>query len=159
LFSGRSDAHLRKSSEYDPFECMGILPLTRAAETSSRSTHMARNARSARPLIDHDVIRRWAEERGAKPSCVRETGADDDIGMIRLDFPGYTGEGKLEEISWDDWFDKFDESGLALLVQDETARGQQSNFSKLVRRDTAEASERGGSARQYPASCCVDPEM
>jgi hypothetical protein len=37
--------------------------------------------------------------------------------MIRLDFPGYGGEESLEEISWDEWFDKFDERNLALLVQ------------------------------------------
>lgn len=108
---------------------------------------MARNASSARPLTDHDEIRRWAEERGAKPTCVRGTGNNGDVGMIRLDFHGYSGEGKLEEISWDEWFDKFDESGLALLVQDETARGQRSNFNKLVSRDTVESSERGGSSR------------
>jgi hypothetical protein len=51
---------------------------------------MARNARSARPLIDHDVIRRWAEERGARATCVRGTGGKVDTGMIRLDFPGYS---------------------------------------------------------------------
>jgi hypothetical protein len=108
---------------------------------------MARTSASARPLTDHEEIRRWAEARGAKPTCVRGTGNNQDVGMIRLDFPGYSGEGKLEEISWDEWFDKFDESGLALLVQDETARGQRSNFNKLVSRDTAESSERGRSSR------------
>jgi len=36
--------------------------------------------------------------------------------MIRLDFPGYSGERSLEPIDWDDWFDKFEESNLALLV-------------------------------------------
>jgi hypothetical protein len=106
---------------------------------------MARTSASSRPLTDHNEIRRWAEERGAHPACVRGTGASDDVGMIRLDFPGYSGEGKLEEISWDEWFDKFDESGLALLVQDETARGQKSNFNKLVSRETAGISGDGSS--------------
>src|SRR5689334_16665830 len=105
---------------------------------------MARTAASARPLTDHDEIRRWAEERNAKPACVRRTGGGGDVGMIRLDFPGYSGEGSLEEISWDDWFQKFDESNLALLVQEQTARGQQSNFNKLVSRETAEESGRNG---------------
>jgi hypothetical protein len=59
--------------------------------------------------------------------------------MIRLDFPGYRREGSLEEINWDEWFRKFDEIGLALLVQEQTARGQKSNFNKLVKRETAEA--------------------
>jgi hypothetical protein len=98
---------------------------------------MAHSSASSRPLTDHDEIRRWAEERNAKPSCVRSTGDKNDVGMIRLDFPGYTGEGSLEEISWDEWFDKFDESSLALLVQDHTASGEKSNFNKLVSRETA----------------------
>jgi hypothetical protein len=65
--------------------------------------------------------------------------------MIRLDFPGFTGEGKLQPISWDDWFQSFDENKLALLVQEQTARGQKSNFNKLVSRETAESGGRGGS--------------
>jgi hypothetical protein len=64
--------------------------------------------------------------------------------MIRLDFPGYTGEGKLQEISWDDWFRSFDENNLALLVQERTAGGQKSNFNKLVSR---ERSSQGGGSR------------
>jgi len=90
---------------------------------------------SAHPLTDHDEIRRWAEERDAKPSCVKGTGGKGDVGMIRLDFPGYSGEQSLREISWDEWFEKFDEGDLALLVQDETASGEKSNFNKLVKRE------------------------
>jgi hypothetical protein len=54
--------------------------------------------------------------------------------MIRLNFPGYSGEGSLQAISWDDWFSQFDDNQLALLVQDRTASGERSNFNKLVRR-------------------------
>jgi len=68
--------------------------------------------------------------------------------MLRLDFPGYSGEDKLEEISWDEFFEKFDERGLSLLVQDRTARGQQSNFNKLVSRETAAGTGGGGSRRK-----------
>ena len=99
---------------------------------------MARSSAAARPLTDHDEIRRWAEERSARPSRVRGTGVAEDVGMIRLDFPGYRGGEALEEISWDEWFDNFDDRNLALMVQDETARGEISNFNKLVSRHTAE---------------------
>src|SRR5690349_15522393 len=94
-------------------------------------------------LTDHEEIRRWAEERNAAPSCVRGTGGKNDIGMLRLDFPGYSGQQSLEHIDWNDWFEKFDERGLALLVQDNTARGQRSNFNKLVSRETARAAQSG----------------
>lgn len=89
---------------------------------------------SNRTLTQHSEIRRWAEERNAKPACVRGTADGDDVGMIRLDFPGYGGQESLEEISWDEWFDKFDEEDLALVVQDRTAGGDRSNFNKLTNR-------------------------
>lgn len=91
---------------------------------------------SAHPLIDHQEIRRWAEARRARPSCVRRTGGKGDPGMIRLDFPGFSGRESLSPISWDEWFKAFDENDLALMVQDRTARGQQSNFNKLVSRQS-----------------------
>jgi hypothetical protein len=97
--------------------------------------------------FDHEEIRRWAEERGAKPSCVRGTGGREDIGMIRLDFPGYSGEHSLEHISWDDWFEKFDERNLALLYQETTAAGEKSNFNKIVSRETAEGAEEEGHSK------------
>ena len=93
---------------------------------------------SAQTLTDHDAIRRWAEARGGKPACVKGTGDEDDVGMIRIDFPGYSGERNLEEISWEEFFAKFDESGLAFLYQEETSQGQRSNFNKLISRETAQ---------------------
>jgi hypothetical protein len=107
---------------------------------------------SSQVLTDHDEIRRWAEERDAKPSAIRGTGDDSDIGMIRLDFPGYSGGDSLEEVSWDEWFDKFEESGLALVVQQETANGQRSNFNKLVSRDSVSESSSKGSSSSKKSS-------
>lgn len=70
------------------------------------------------------------------------------MGMIRIDFPGFSGGESLEEISWDDWFEKFDERNLALLVQDETAQGRESNFNKLVSRDSVGETDGGLSSRR-----------
>lgn len=108
---------------------------------------MASKSRS-RTLTDHGEIRRWAEERGAKPSAVQRTHSDDDPGIIRLDFPGYSGEGSLEEIDWDEWFEEFENKNLALLVQDQTANGEQSNFNKLVSRESVSSSS--GEASNSP---------
>jgi hypothetical protein len=92
---------------------------------------------SGKTTTNHDEIRKWAEERGAKPACVKGTGGKEDAGVIRLDFPGYSGGDSLQEISWEEWFEKFDENNLALLYQEETKDGKESNFNKLVSRETA----------------------
>jgi hypothetical protein len=108
----------------------------------------------AKTSSDHDEIRRWAEAREGIPSCVKGTGGGEDIGMIRIDFPGYSGEDSLQHISWEEWFDKFDERKLALLFQETTAGGAQSNFNKLVSRETAQESEsksKGGSSGRKSA--------
>jgi hypothetical protein len=38
---------------------------------------------SAHAITDHDEIREWAEQRGARPACVTGTGRKGDTGMIR----------------------------------------------------------------------------
>lgn len=87
---------------------------------------------------DHVVIRRWAEERGAHPASVASTASEDDPGIVRLDFPGYTGESSLSEISWEDFFEKFEEKELAFVYQERTLDGEVSNFNKLVSRNSVE---------------------
>ena len=93
-------------------------------------------------LTDHKQVKQWADARRAQPACVKGTGqrrGRRDVGMIRLDFPGFSGKESLQAISWDDWFRQFDENNLALLVQERTSGGTKSNFSKLIRRDDARA--------------------
>jgi competence ComEA-like helix-hairpin-helix protein len=89
---------------------------------------------SANRTTDHQAIQDWVEARGGKPAHVKRSGSADDPGILRIDFPGYSGEGSLEAIDWDSWFDDFERNRLAFLYQEKTADGQQSRFSKLVRR-------------------------
>ena len=100
---------------------------------------------------DHNEIRRWAEERGGKPSHVKRTGSGEDVGILRIDFPGYAGEGSLEPISWEQWFEKFDEHGLSLIYEEETAGGARSNFNKLVSAATAAEAEEKSHGGRLPA--------
>jgi hypothetical protein len=87
--------------------------------------------------VDHNTIRQWAEQRGGRPATVTATKTKGDAGILRIDFPGYSGEETLEEISWDDFFMKFDESRLAFLYQETTDDGSPSRFCKLINRDAA----------------------
>ena len=109
-----------------------------ASSSTSRSSKAGRSktsAASSHTTTDHDEIRQWVEGRGGHPATVRSTvGNGHEPGILRIDFPGYSGEGSLEEITWDEFFDKFEESKLAFLYQKETAGGKKSNFNKLVSR-------------------------
>jgi hypothetical protein len=116
-------------------------PATRAAKAPARKGAAPRKtatrgttSKLTQQTTDHEEIRRWAEERGGRPARVKGTGAGDDVGMIRIDFPGYSGKESLEPIEWDEFFQKFEEGQLALIYQEKTARGQKSNFNKLVKR-------------------------
>ena len=138
--SGRATARSKRASGASRSASRSGAPKGRGRV--SGGTHRSRTSSTSadyqsRVTTDHDFIREWAEERKAHPACVRGTGGKGDIGMLRLDFPGYSGGESLERISWEDFFDKFEERGLALLYQEETSRGQKSNFNKIVSRETA----------------------
>jgi len=66
--------------------------------------------------------------------------------VLRIDFPGYSGGDSLQEIGWDEFFEKFDDQKLALLYQDQTKSGEPSNFNKLVKRGRS-GSNSGSQAR------------
>ena len=85
---------------------------------------------SAKATTNHETIRRWAEERGGRPAHVKATAGKDDSGMLRLDFGER--DPSLEAISWDEFFEKFDESDIAFLYHDETTSEDESQFSKPV---------------------------
>jgi hypothetical protein len=79
---------------------------------------------------------------------VERTGRPGDPGLLRIDFPGYSGKQSLREISWEEFFQAFEENQLAFLCQDRTATGQLSRFSKFVSRNPA----RGRKAKDRDAA-------
>ena len=102
-------------------------------------------AATSKTTTNHDEIRKWVEARHGRPTRVKGTGSKNDPGLLRIDFPGYSGEDRLEEISWEDFFKDFDDNSLAFLYQDETSGGEESRFNKLISRDE----EREGSGRAH----------
>ena len=50
--------------------------------------------------------------------------------MLRIDFPGFGGD-RLEPISWEEWFQPFDERDLVFVYQERMKAGNQSNFFRL----------------------------
>src|SRR3954468_1573704 len=91
---------------------------------------------SAKTTTDHEQIRQWVEARGGYPAHVTRTESGDDPGVLRIDYPGYSGQDTLGRIEWDQFFEWFDRDKLAFLYQDEG----DSRFSKFVSRDASASS-------------------
>ncbi|MFI9503938.1 hypothetical protein [Nocardia sp. NPDC052566] len=86
--------------------------------------------RTGRTLVttNHDVIRRWAEQRGAHPATMPGSRYKGRMGVLRFDFPGYGGA-VLQPVDWDEWLSTFDDRQLRFRYQD----GGRTNFFRLER--------------------------
>jgi hypothetical protein len=86
---------------------------------------------------DHDVIRQWAEKRQAHPATGEATRsgpatvkvADGGAG-VRFNFPG---QGLFRPISWDEWFENFDQHGCAFVYDNELAGASPSTRYRIVK--------------------------
>lgn len=101
------------------------MPRTHVKESTSETT------------TDHETIRQWAEARNGRPARARETAGKSSKGktggVLRIDFG--RPEAALEPISWDEFFEIFEENQLAFLYQEHAKDGETSRFFKFVARD------------------------
>jgi len=84
----------------------------------------------SKTTTEHNEIRRWVSERGGYPARVKGTEEKGGSGVLRIDYPGFSGEERLEAITWTEFFKGFDKEKLAFLYEDKP----DSRFSKLVER-------------------------
>lgn len=102
--------------------------LKHAQEVTSPEQEPERPGRTL-ATTNHEVIKRWAEERGAKPATVEGTEHGDQLGVLTFDFGGDTE--RLRHVSWDEWFATFDARRLNFIYQEQRSDGRQSNFFRL----------------------------
>lgn len=83
---------------------------------------------------NHDVIRRWAENRHGHPAHI--VGIDDglDKGGLYIHFEDTEPEVEVETISWVNFFKIFDKNKLALLYKSKLPSGTESRFYRFVDR-------------------------
>nr|WP_233196804.1 hypothetical protein [Verrucosispora sp. ts21] len=100
-----------------------------------------RPERPGRSLVttNHDVIQRWARERGAKPATISGTERDGRAGVLTFNIPGYRESSRIREITWDEWFHTFDLRRLNLIYQEQLRDGRQSNFFRTESPDREDA--------------------
>ena len=92
----------------------------------------SKKSAESKATTDQEEIRRWVEERGGHPARVKGTN------LLRIDYPGFSGEESLEKIDWEEFSTVFEDNNLAFLYQEETKDGGESRFSKFVDRDSVE---------------------
>ncbi|WP_137287059.1 lamin tail domain-containing protein [Halorussus salinisoli] len=95
---------------------------------------------ATRTTTDHDEIRRWVETRDADPAHVARTG-DEDLGVLRIDFPEAEPDENLEPLAWDDFFEKFDAANLAFRYQEAKENGEESCFCRFIAREETGVTE------------------
>jgi len=124
---------------------------SRSSKRSSSSP--ARSRASYGATVDHEKIKEWVEMRGGHPAGAKGIEPTDRVaGMLRIDYSGDLGEGTLEGISWEEFFDRFEASRLALIYQEKTAEGKESRFSKFVSRDSVEPEQLEAESRMVMAT-------
>lgn len=93
----------------------------------------------SKTTTNHEDIRKWTTERGGFPARVQGTAENESGGVLRIDYPGFSGVDTLERITWEEFFETFEANKLAFLYQDKLESGETSRFSKLIDRETAES--------------------
>lgn len=90
---------------------------------------------------NHDEIRRWAEKYDAEPEVIDNPEIANDPVGLRLNFPGDDEDVLLgdaaptQPVSWEEFFAKFDELGLAFIYDDETAEVDPSMAYHFIKRE------------------------
>lgn len=77
---------------------------------------------------DHNEIRQWVEDHDGRPATISDRGGSSRA--VKIFFPDQHVHEPLEEISWDEFFNKFEENDLAFIYQD----GEDSRFFKIIER-------------------------
>ena len=126
---GPDDGHLRTGDQTSR-------SLQYSQEITSPDDDPERAGRSL-ATTSHEVIRRWAEDRGGVPATVEGTEHGDHLGVLRFDFGGSSD--RLRHVSWEEWFGTFDARRLNFLYQEERKDGRQSTFFRLESPDREDA--------------------
>jgi hypothetical protein len=95
-------------------------------------THIATT--NAKTTMDHETIRDWSEQRGGAPAIVNGS-EQADSNILRIAFPENREDKNLKKITWEEFFDAFDDTGLVFLYQEKTKDGKESRFNKFVSHD------------------------
>jgi hypothetical protein len=130
--SGRGDGRNEHSEATDDGVRLGR-EISPSVPQSQPVSSLDEQERAGRSLVttNHDVIRQWAESRQARPATVGERESERPRVLRFLFDPVDEDSSRLVEISWDMWFEAFDQRALNFLFQEHRTDGRDSNFFRL----------------------------
>lgn len=82
----------------------------------------------SKQTTNHDEIKKWAESQGMQPTAVAEETTGDVTGLLRFSEGAPDTGSKLHSVTWDHFFDLFEQNDLALVHEAD------SKFNKIVSR-------------------------
>lgn len=88
-----------------------------------------------RATTDHEMIRQWVRERGGAPSMARRVGQPAE-GALVVNFPDDGSDGPVVDISWADFFQRFEDQNLAFVYRESLPEAEDAYYYQLVDRDT-----------------------
>ena len=87
-------------------------------------------------ITDYDEIRGWIEEHNGMPVTLKEASENGEESTDMLHVAFGTLSSDMEEMGWDEFFERFENENLALEYDDEAEEGETPSF-ELVDRDRA----------------------
>lgn len=89
---------------------------------------------------DHAEIQKWAAKYDGKPQLIDDMDAKGDQIGLRIDFPGRKddplfGKDKIRDISWEEFFEKFEELELGFIYDDIENLKDPGSVSRFVKRE------------------------
>ncbi|MFH5806464.1 hypothetical protein [Alienimonas sp. DA493] len=103
---------------------------------------MASTDHESKTTTDHATIKQWAESRNGYPATVADTESKGgEPGILRIDFEDpseeqpNTPDSGLHRITWEEFFEKFDDADVQFLYQEHTSDGSVSRFCKFISED------------------------
>lgn len=82
---------------------------------------------------NHALIRDWVDDHDGYPAHVQQSESEGDEGLLRVGF-GDTEEESLKEITWEEFFEEFEEKDLAFAYREHVPE-EESPTIRLVKRD------------------------
>lgn len=85
---------------------------------------------------NRDKIKSWVEKRGGKPAILcEEQPLTENHGVLRILFPGDDIKENVKVVTWDQFFERFDQSHLGFMYDEEQSENLHNSFFKFVSRN------------------------